>query len=75
MFAAESHKPIGASTIQNNISSGFMEEIENRLKARAGNPPSQTKVDKQNPVKEEKPKFGKGISETDINKIIREFNS
>ena len=51
-----------------------MEEIENRLKARAGNPPAQTKLEKTNPAKEEKAKFGKGISETEINKIIREFN-
>ena len=59
-----------------NVSSGFMEEIESRLIARAGNPPSfqvKTEINKSE-IKDSNPKFGKGISELEIDKIIKEFN-
>jgi len=54
---------------------GFMKEIEERLTARAGNPPSVftpvTPKSDQQPPKDTS--FGAGISESEIQKIIREF--
>ncbi|RMD48254.1 MAG: hypothetical protein D6830_07170, partial [Ignavibacteria bacterium] len=55
-------------------SGSFMNTIEERLKARAGNPvysPQNTQVKKTNGEKI----FGEGITEAEIQKIIREFNS
>ena len=61
----------------------FMHEIEERLKARAGNPPLkdsyQYNIVKEQEIKNDHPKpkskvqFGAGISEEDILKIIDEF--
>ncbi|MFB3055832.1 MAG: acetaldehyde dehydrogenase, partial [Ignavibacteriaceae bacterium] len=61
----------------------FMSEIEERLKARAGNPPLrdsyQYNIVKEPEIKNDHPKpktkvsFGKGISEEKILKIIEEF--
>ncbi len=56
---------------------GFLQQIEERLRQRAGNPnvsgfePTQ----KQKPIVEkQKGQFGSGISSDEIDKIIREFN-
>lgn len=61
----------------------FMSEIEERLKARAGNPPLkdsyQYNIEKEPEIKNDHPKpktkvsFGEGISEEEILKIIEEF--
>lgn len=57
----------------------FMQQIEERLRARAGNvnvaPISTKKNDDGNKNSSPKSKFGSGISESDIQKIIREFNN
>ena len=74
MFATET--PHSFKPSNQNVSSGFMEEIESRLIARAGNPPSfqvKTEINKSE-IKDSNPKFGKGISELEIDKIIKEFN-
>jgi len=56
----------------------FLSEIEDRLKARAGNPVvepfSKTTVTASKSANEET-KLGSGISKSEIDKIIREFNS
>jgi len=64
-------------------SDAFMHEIEERLKARAGNPPLrdsyQYNIEKEPEIKNDHPKpkskvqFGKGISEEEILKIIEDF--
>ncbi len=64
------------SKVSNNSSGSYLEQIEERLLARAGNPvvnPFNTsKFTRTN----SKPKvYGEGISETEIEKIIKEFNS
>ena len=54
----------------------FMQQIEDRLRARAGNVsvnPNKSSGGSYN--KESKSQFGKGISEKEIQKIIEEFNS
>ncbi len=61
----------------------FMHEIEERLKARAGNPPlkdsykfnyaKKTEIKNDHPKPKSGVKFGKGISEEEILKIIEEF--
>jgi acetaldehyde dehydrogenase (acetylating) len=63
--------------------SSFMVEIEERLRARAGNPPLEHKPvslsKKEMPASESKietkvpQKFGEGISRESVDKIIREF--
>lgn len=53
-------------------SGSFLHDIEERLKARAGNPVYNTSKEKVN-TKNEKVEFGGGISESEIQKIIREF--
>jgi acetaldehyde dehydrogenase (acetylating) len=61
-----------------NGDGSFMKQIEDRLLARAGNPTfnfgSPSKNSLQTPQTGKK-EFGNGISESDIQKIIREFNS
>ena len=53
----------------------FIEEIEDRLRARAGNAVVKPVIIKKTPEEKEKPsKFGEGISELEIQKIIQEFN-
>ena len=58
-----------------------MKEIEERLRARAGNLPLKDSFKKSKPEEPEKVKpsseekvYGTGISENDIKKIIEEFN-
>jgi acetaldehyde dehydrogenase (acetylating) len=54
----------------------FMQQIEERLRARAGNVNVATfTVKKSDNGNGGKSKFGSGISESEIQKIIREFNS
>ncbi|MCW8848362.1 MAG: acetaldehyde dehydrogenase, partial [Melioribacteraceae bacterium] len=55
----------------------FIEQIEDRLRARAGNPVVGKQNFTQNPSQEKSAnsKLGSGISETEIQKIIREFRS
>lgn len=51
----------------------FLQEIEERLRARAGNPPVQGAHHLAQSKESNKSEFGTGISEADINKIIRDF--
>jgi hypothetical protein len=59
--------------------SSFMKEIEDRLNARAGNPPVKEfhrpapEVKKEEKKVEKGKAFGTGISEDDIKKIIHNF--
>lgn len=56
----------------------FIQQIEDRLRARAGNPSVMQKNEIQNFVKSGQSKenvLGSGISEADIQKIIKEFRS
>ncbi len=62
---------------KSHVSGDFISEIEDRLRARAGNPPV---IKKENPsgaklsgTPEEKPVYGSGISEAEIQKILKEF--
>lgn len=67
----------GTYSNSSSTSSSFMEQIEDRLRARAGNPPSGN-FDNNNEKKAEVKKgviLGAGISEPEIQKIIKEFNS
>ncbi len=52
---------------------GFMHQIEERLRARAGNPKFE-KISKKNSASAENEKFGTGITTEQIEKIIKEFN-
>ena len=57
---------------------GFIKEIEDRLKARAGNPVFKPVTIKKPVNGDEKKKdttYGEGITEEEIKKIIKEFNS
>lgn len=54
--------------------SSFTSQIEDRLRARAGNPVFGNYT-KGNEKKEGKPVYGSGISQDEIEKIIKEFNS
>lgn len=74
---------LGSSQVGNSFSSegSFIKQIEDRLRARAGNPVI-NKFDSnvQPSYKSENRKmsgktFGNGISESDVQKIIKEFNS
>lgn len=59
-----------------NSQRSFIPEIEDRLKARAGNPvvnPVKNNFDNNTSQKKDQ-KYGNGISESEIQKIIREFN-
>lgn len=60
---------------QSNYGGSYMHEIEERLIARAGNPPVKQNYTSVKFSKEEKSKqtFGTGISEEEIQKIIKEF--
>jgi len=55
----------------------FIQQIEDRLRARAGNPVINRNGSNENIVKPNlsKKEFGSGISESEVQKIIREFNS
>ncbi|MBU2494588.1 MAG: aldehyde dehydrogenase family protein [Bacteroidetes bacterium] len=58
-------------------SGSFIDQIEDRLRARAGNPPSENYksiTEKNTPVKKGVI-LGEGISEAEIQKIIKDFNS
>jgi acetaldehyde dehydrogenase (acetylating) len=63
----------GTSAKLSSSSSSFMEQIEDRLRARAGNPPAESF--KNNPSKQKEVVLGTGISESEIKRIIKEFNS
>ncbi len=70
--------PASISSIK---TSGLMKEIEERLRARAGNLPLKDSFKKSKPEEPVKIKpsseekvYGTGISENDINKIVEEFN-
>lgn len=72
--------PVNPSNTSHNFTkqnqpSSFMFEIEERLKARAGNPPLKegTKKNLTNDSKTSNKEFGTGISEEEVNKIIKEF--
>ncbi|MBU1096255.1 MAG: acetaldehyde dehydrogenase (acetylating) [Ignavibacteriae bacterium HGW-Ignavibacteriae-2] len=54
---------------------GFQEEIEERLRARAGNPVVSSFTPQGNKSAESKKVFGSGISSSEIDKIIKEFKS
>ncbi len=62
---------------RNETSPGsFMQQIEDRLRARAGNVKYEAaQTPQRETAKKEKSKFGSGISENEIQKIIAEFNS
>ena len=71
----------GSSKVGNSYTSSgnFINEIEERLRARAGNPvvnfqSTSNKFTSQKNISNSDKKFGNGISEDEINKIIREFN-
>ncbi|MCF8242415.1 MAG: aldehyde dehydrogenase family protein [Melioribacteraceae bacterium] len=60
-----------------NSSSSFTNTIEERLRARAGNPvvnPFNKKIDTKDNPEVKKSTLGTGISESEIQKIISEFN-
>ena len=66
------------SQYSTSASSGesFMKQIEDRLIARAGNPTFNSGKNTYTKASSDKNKnFGEGISESEIQKIIREFNS
>ncbi len=73
---------LGSSQIGDSFSNNgsFINQIEDRLKARAGNPVVDFQASSKlfnkspNPSSGEK-KFGNGISEEEIKKILRDFNS
>ncbi|MFC2084615.1 aldehyde dehydrogenase family protein [Bacteroidota bacterium] len=56
---------------------GFTQQIEERLRARAGNPKVHNKVNTESSVNSTKEniKYGGGITTEEIDKIIKEFNS
>ncbi len=60
---------------QNPTSSSFMQQIEDRLRARAGNPTysKESESDVKPAVSQNNQSLGKGISLDDVNKIIAEF--
>jgi acetaldehyde dehydrogenase (acetylating) len=64
------------NTHSKSAETGFVNQIEERLRARAGNPsvnPFSKKIETESQIK--KPSFGAGISEDEIQRIIKEFNS
>lgn len=69
------------SNIKNNLRDetspgSFMQQIEERLRARAGNVNiAPFKAQSKEKVDNPKSKFGSGISESDIQRIIAEFNN
>jgi len=71
---------LGSSQIgTSNISEGsFIQQIEDRLRARAGNPVFRNTGSKNNDKSvniDNGNKFGSGISESEVQRIIREFSS
>jgi len=61
-----------------NSNGSFIEEIEDRLRARAGNPILENKEKKHHSLDKSQTSgniLGSGISESEVQKIIREFNS
>ncbi len=69
------------SSLSSTKTSNFMKEIEERLRARAGNLPLKDSFKKNKPEESSKPKtsseekiYGSGITEKDIKKIVEEFN-
>lgn len=60
-----------------NTEGSFIQQIEDRLRARAGNPIHSTDITIPETAKMEKKshKLGSGISESEVQKIIKEFNS
>lgn len=68
--------PASVSSKSGYQEGSFTKQIEERLRARAGNPNtiSSTEVNRKSSNKIEKIVLGSGISEEEIQKIIREFN-
>jgi acetaldehyde dehydrogenase (acetylating) len=69
------------TSVSGTKTSGLMKEIEERLRARAGNLPLKDSFKKTKPEQPEKVQttpeekvYGTGISENEIKKIIEEFN-
>ena len=81
----QSLSAFGGKAVQNvsTTESPFMKDIEERLRARAGNLPLEKPFSKKKPKQVESVKpdgkksvtFGAGISEEEIKKIISEFNT
>jgi acetaldehyde dehydrogenase (acetylating) len=67
----------GVSSINSEtISKNFLFEIEERLKARAGNPVfNSEKKTSSNTNENDDKKFGSGLSEVELNKLINDFRS
>lgn len=67
----------GISPHTQTVSGSFVHDIEERLKARAGNPPLQQSFKAVKPLNSNDEKktagYGSGISEEEIQKIIKEF--
>ncbi len=64
------------TSFHSKSNTGFVSEIESRLIARAGNPIYEpTKFERPKSDKLEKEKYGNSISKSEIDKIIKEFNS
>jgi acetaldehyde dehydrogenase (acetylating) len=69
--------PAAMQNIKSEYSSGnFTKQIEERLRARAGNPVTNPlgNVNKKTGASKESVVYGSGINEEEIQKIIREFN-
>lgn len=63
-----------ATVIEQQTSGSFLKDIEERLRARAGNLPlQQSYVTSGKPEKKRDTIYGSGISEEEINRIIKEF--
>jgi acetaldehyde dehydrogenase (acetylating) len=63
----------GSKFYSSNAGGGFTETIEERLRARAGNPSVDPFTKNNNEVKKGAT-YGSGITENDIQKIIKDFN-
>lgn len=63
------------ASMSNEQTSNVMQNIEERLRARAGNPPlnQSYSIEKKNQPAAKAGAFGSGISEAEVNKIISEF--
>ncbi|MDX1699332.1 MAG: aldehyde dehydrogenase family protein [Melioribacteraceae bacterium] len=70
---------LGSSQVGASFSAegSFIQQIEDRLRARAGNPihSRENEVGNLNKPEKKSHKLGSGISESEVQKIIREFNS
>ena len=68
-------KSFGNKVDVNVPSKGYLGTIEERLLARAGNPSVNPFVKQTKPAKSGKPIYGSGITEDEIEKILKEFKS